>query len=264
MTEENKPDWGPIRGLARRVLERGDALELSDDTRRLLDEGAREVAIPPQDVEDALRSVPSATTLLREIWRRLEGGEERLSDVTYRAYRLRDRGDFKAARQLMEEALSIEPVPLYRQIAETVLANLTRLEAVAENGHVEADFQPWEQLRVLARRVQHGKPLELSDGLRDFMRQTAPSVAIRETEAAEALVTAEGAQALLTQMLERIEDGKQRITQALSRMTACREAGDRDGALQALRDVLTVEIVPTYRQMAEECLARYDEPLSDW
>jgi DUSAM domain-containing protein len=190
-----------------------------------------------------------------------DDGEERLSDVSFRAYRLRDQGDFPAARKVMEEALESETVPLYRQIVQTVITNLTRLEAVASTGHVEADFQPWQQLRVLARRVRQGHTLELRDDLRDFLRRTAPSVAISETEADEALVTVEGTQALLAEMVKRIEDGKQRITQALSRMMDRREAGDRDGALQALREVLAVERVPKYRQMAEECLAMDDAPL---
>jgi hypothetical protein len=61
-------------------------------------------------------------------------------------------------------------------------------------------------------------------------------------------------------MVERILGGEHRIKRALSRMMDCREAGDREGALQALRDVLAVEVVPMYRQMAQENLDRYDEP----
>lgn len=192
-----------------------------------------------------------------------EDGEERLSDVSFRAYRLRDQGDFPGARKVMEDALERETVPLYRQIAQTMITNLTRLEAVASTGRIEVDFQPWPQLRVLARRVQQGHPLELRDDLRGFLRQTAPSVAIREAEVDEALATVEGAHSLLAEMVKRIEDGKQRITQALSRMMDRREEGDRDSALQALREVLSVERVPKYRQMAEACLAKYDGPFPE-
>jgi DUSAM domain-containing protein len=263
MTDDITPDWGPLRELAQRVLERGDALELNDRTRMILDAAAREVALRPHEVEAALNSVSTAATLLQDIWRRIEDGEERLSDAHFRAYRLRDQGDFPGARKVMEDLLELETVPLYRRMAQTVLANLTRLEAVATRGHVEADFQPWQQLRILARRVQHGHPLVLREDLRGFLRQTAPSLAFSEAEADEALTTVEGAQALLAEMVKRIDDGRQRITQALSRMMERREAGDRDGALQALREVLAVERVPTYRQMAEECLATYDEPFPE-
>jgi DUSAM domain-containing protein len=263
MTEENEVDWDPIRTLARRVLERGDTLDLSDATRALLHTGAREVAISPAEAEDAMRSVSTATTLLREIQRRMDDGNDRLSEASFRAYRLRDTGDFNAARRLLEDVLRVEVVPLYRQVAETVLENLAKLEAVATSGLVAVDVNPWAQVRVLARRIQEGCSLELHDELCAFLRKTAPSVAISEAETDAALQSAEGAEALLGKMLERIDEGQSRIRQALSRMMDLREAGDREGALQQLRDVLAVEVVPLYRQMAQENLDRYDEPLPD-
>jgi DUSAM domain-containing protein len=260
MTGGNDVDWGLIEVLADRVLERGVALELDDETRALLSGGARAVALHSEDAADALRSASTATTLLREIWRRMEDGNDRLTKARVRAWRLRDEGDFAGARKLLEDLLAVEVVPFYREQAEIELENVATLEAVFLTGHVEADFYPWGQIRALALRVQQGKSLEHRDDLLNFLRQTAPSVAISEAEVEGALESVEGAEALLGKMLARIQDGKQRISRALDRMMSCREAGDREGALQALRDVLAVEVVPMYRQMAQETLDRYDEP----
>jgi DUSAM domain-containing protein len=264
MTDESEIDWSPIRALARRVVEEGEALELGDDTRALLRSGAREVAIHSEDTEDALRSVSAATALLREIQRRMDDGNDRLSEAHLRAQRLRDAGDFPGARKALEDALAVEVVPLYREQLEIQIEKLATLESVFLTGHIAPGFHAWSQVRALALRVQQGRPLELRDDLRAFLRQTAPSVAITEAEADKALESLEGATALLGRMMERILVGEHRIKRALSRMMDCREAGDRKGALQALRDVLAVEVVPLFRQMAQENLDRYDEPPPDW
>ena len=126
MTDE--VDWDPIRALAQRVLERGEALALTEETRTLLKRSAQEVAISLADAEDALRSVSTATTLLREIRGRIRDGSNRLSDALHRAYRLRDVGDIEGARKQLEDVLAIEIVPLYREEAEIVLERLGRLK----------------------------------------------------------------------------------------------------------------------------------------
>jgi DUSAM domain-containing protein len=119
-------DWDPIRTLAQRVLERGEALDLTEETRALLRRSAQEVAISIADAEDALRSVSKATTLLREIRSRIRDGSNRLSDALYRAYRLRDAGDIEGACKHLEDVLAVEVVPLYREEAEIALEKLRR------------------------------------------------------------------------------------------------------------------------------------------
>lgn len=126
MTDE--VDWDPIRALAQRVLERGEALELTEETRTLLKQSAQEVAINRADAEDALRSISSAKTLLREIRGRIRDGSNRLSDALHRAYRLRDVGDIEGARKQLEDVLAVEVVPLYREEAEIVLEKLARMK----------------------------------------------------------------------------------------------------------------------------------------
>ncbi|WP_235217014.1 DUSAM domain-containing protein, partial [Archangium violaceum] len=90
-------NWVRIRGLAQRVLEHNETLELSDDTRALLLKSAREVAISAQNAEEALRSQPTATTLLREIRQRIRDGSRRLSKARDRVEELQEKGDFNGA-----------------------------------------------------------------------------------------------------------------------------------------------------------------------
>ncbi len=119
-------DWDPIRALAQRVLERGEALELTEDIRILLRQSAQEVAISLADADTALDDVSSATTLLREIRTRIREGSNRLSDALQRAYRLREAGDIEGARKQLEDVLTVEVVPLYREEAEIVLKKLAQ------------------------------------------------------------------------------------------------------------------------------------------
>lgn len=258
-----KVDWHPVRMLAQRISERGEPLELTDEVRALLQRSAREVAISSKDAEDALRSPPTAMALLQEIQRRISEGSRRLNQARRRAYQLRDAGDLDGARKLMEGVLVAEVVPFYRAQAEIQLRELARLAAVAMSGQVDPELPEWTQLPLLLRRIHQGKTLELSNELRAFLQRTALTVAISEAETEFALASMDNVAALLEKMQARIRDGEHRITQALYRMTSLRDAGDLEGARQQMRDVLAVEVVPQYRQMAEENLAGLDEVLQE-
>lgn len=260
MTDEDQLDWERVENLGRRVLQKGELLELSDEIRAILTAGARLVAISPTDTEEAQRDTSTATSFLREIRRRIREGSRRLGTADSASERLRAQGDLTGARKVLEDALAIEVVPHYREQFEIRLEYLATFEKIVLTGHVEKDFHPWGQIRALSLRVQRGNRLDLRDELRDFLLQTAPSVAISEEAAAESLKTVEEAEALLAKMLGRIETGKQRILQALHQMMLCEEAGDLEGARQHLREVLAVEVVPQYRLMAEENLAGLDKP----
>ncbi|HVG61426.1 MAG TPA: DUSAM domain-containing protein [Hyalangium sp.] len=257
--EENEPDWDPIRVLARRVLELDEALELSDETRACLHSGAREVGISPEDVEAALRSVTTATTLLREISRRMEDGEKRLSDASFRVYRLRDAGDLEGAREEIQKVLAVEVVPLYREHAQKVLSHLDRLQMVAASGHADPHLPEASQVPILLRRVQHGHALELNDGMRAFLRRATADVGMSEIEAEEALARPESAAELLGRIMGRLRDASDRLKGATARMMDLRDAGDLEGARQQIRDWLAVEAVPRFRRAAEEQLAHLDE-----
>jgi DUSAM domain-containing protein len=109
----------------------------------------------------------------------------------------------------------------------------------------------WYPIRMLDNRVQQGETLELTDDVRELLRRTAPTVAISEAEADAALASVERATALLHQMRRRITEGSNRLGDALHRMYRLRDKGELEGARQQMRDVLAVEVVPHYREIAE-------------
>ena len=111
--------------------------------------------------------------------------------------------------------------------------------------------EDWYRVRMLDNRVQQGEALELDAEVRELLRRTAPTVAIREAEAAPALATVESATALLGKMRRRMDEGSNRIMDALHRMYRLEEKGDIGGACQQMRDVLAVEVVPHIRDIAE-------------
>jgi DUSAM domain-containing protein len=255
-----KIDWHPIRALARRVLEQGQPLELTDDMRALLRRSAQEVAIPSEDAEKALRGLRTAKALLRKISKRIGGGSDRLGRARSRAYRLQDAGDLDGACKQLEGFLAVEVVPFYRQQAENHLKEVLRLKAVAESGRVDPTLPERSQIPILLHRVWQGKALELNDEMRLFLRRAAETVAISEAETEEALANPDKAGALLGMSMKRLREGSRRLERALERMMSLRDVGDFEGARQQMRDVLAVEIVPMFRRAAEENLASLDEP----
>lgn len=115
----------------------------------------------------------------------------------------------------------------------------------------------WYPIRMLDNRVQQGEPLVLTDDVRALLRRTAPTVAISEAEAAAALTSTESATALLHEMRRRITEGSRRLSRGLHQMYRLRDARDLEGARQQMREILAVEVVPHYRDIAEgqlECL----------
>ncbi|KFA87790.1 DUSAM domain-containing protein [Archangium violaceum] len=255
-----KIDWNSIRNLAQRVLEGDEPLELTEGTRALLLRTAQEVGISQPDAEDALRSVTTASTLLKEVVRRIDDGADRLDDARLAMYDLRDQGDLEGACKQMRDVLAVEVVPVYRKRAEGMLEEMTQLAEVAASGRVSASLPDRDQLAALERRIQQGHALELAEELCALLRRTAPTAGIIEAETEEALKSPGGAEALMRMILSRFREGKKRITRALFRMTSLRDAGNLDGARQQMRDVLAVEVVPLYREMAEEQLRGLDGP----
>jgi DUSAM domain-containing protein len=118
----------------------------------------------------------------------------------------------------------------------------------------------WNQLWNMEHRVDQGDHLELTDEVRDLLLRAASTVAISDAEAQAALTHVESATALLRKIRERIREGSNRIVDALYRMSRLRKKGDIEGARQQMREVLAVETVPYYREIAEGQLATLDEP----
>ena len=256
-------NWNPIRNLTQRVFERSEPLELTEGTRALLLRTAREVGISQTDAEEALRNESTASTLLEESMRRINDGSDRLSDAKLRMYDLRDKGDLEGACQQMRDVLAVEVVSLYREQAEGMLEELTLLVDVRATGRLNPDLPDRPQLAVLAQRIQQGHALELTDDLRALLRRSAPTAAISEAETEETLKSPEGAEAIMRMILSRFQKGERRFLRSMYRMVSLRDTGDLEGARQQMRDVLAVEVVPQYRQMAEEQLRGLDRPLPE-
>jgi DUSAM domain-containing protein len=182
-----------------------------------------------------------------------------LTAAKHRAHRLQDAGDLEGAREQLRKVLAVEVVPFYRKQAKDVLASIARLQKVARTGRVDPKLPDRPQLASLLYRINQGRPLKLTKGMRSFLRRAAAEVAIGEAEAEEALASPESARALLRKIMGRLRKGSKRLERSISRMLDLRDAGDLEGARQQMRDLLAVEVVPMYRRAAEESLAGLDE-----
>jgi DUSAM domain-containing protein len=256
-------DLDEVWALARRVLEDSSPLELTAETRGLISRTAQQVAISQQDAEEALRSLPTAIPLLRQIHQRIRDGSNRLDESRDRVDELQQQGDYSAAQQVMRDLLAVEVVPFYRELAEVILNKVTRLAEVCATGRIHPDLPDRPQLAALSQRVQQGHALELTDDLRALLHRTAPTAAVSETETEEALKSPGGAEAIMRMILSRFQKAERRFLRSMYRMTSLRDAGDVEGARQQMRDVLAVEVVPLYREMAEEQLRGLDSPPSE-
>jgi DUSAM domain-containing protein len=113
--------WNEIWELNRRVAEQGQPFALTDEARALLRSTAPQVAITPEEAEQALQSEASAAALLTDIARRIREGSHRLSRALNKSYQCQQAGDVEGARQPMRDLLAVEVVPHYRKIAQTQL-----------------------------------------------------------------------------------------------------------------------------------------------
>ncbi len=118
----------------------------------------------------------------------------------------------------------------------------------------------WHPLRVLAQRVlENQEPLVLTEDVRALLRRTGSQVALGADEVEQALGDVPGATGLLSEISHRIAEGSARLGPALRGMYRLRDAGDLNGARRQLEQVLEVEVVPLYREIAEGELAKLDE-----
>ncbi|HZH16751.1 MAG TPA: DUSAM domain-containing protein [Archangium sp.] len=118
----------------------------------------------------------------------------------------------------------------------------------------------WHPLRVLAQRVlENQEPLVLTEDVRALLRRTGSQVALGADEVEQALGDLLGATGLLREIARRIAEGSDRLGPALRGMYRLRDAGDLEGARRQMEQVLAVEVVPLYREIAAGELAKLDE-----
>ena len=94
---------------------------------------------------------------------------------------------------------------------------------------------------------------------RPLVTPSSSTVAISSADAEAALATTESATALLLEIRKRIREGSNRINDSLVRMYELQDAGDLKGARQQMHDVLAVEVVPLYREIAEGEIAKLND-----
>ncbi|MFY2557665.1 DUSAM domain-containing protein [Corallococcus terminator] len=123
------------------------------------------------------------------------------------------------------------------------------------------DQRTWDEIWELNQRVtDQGQPFVLTDDLRQLLRVTASDVAIAPAEVEQALASDASAAALLKEVAKRIRVGSRRLSQAMSDVDQRKEAGDMDGARQVMQDLLEIEVVPHYRDIAQTYLDALDDP----
>ena len=116
-------EWNRVIELGQR-LQRGEALELTDEVREVLRRVARDLAVSDSQAQDALSLPAMAATLIGELNRRIRDGSRRLSRALVEANRRKAAGDVEGARKVLESVLVMEVVPLYREQLEIALTHL--------------------------------------------------------------------------------------------------------------------------------------------
>ncbi len=117
----------------------------------------------------------------------------------------------------------------------------------------------WNQVWELNQRVQRGETVGLTEEVRELLRRAGLTVALDSTEIELALASPETTAGLIQRIDARVHEGSRRLSAALNRMYRLRDSGDIEGARQQMRDVLAVEVVPHYRDIAEGQLERLDD-----
>ncbi|WNZ59182.1 DUSAM domain-containing protein [Myxococcus sp. MxC21-1] len=123
------------------------------------------------------------------------------------------------------------------------------------------EHRTWHEIRELNRRVTDlVEPLVLTDENRALLTNTASEVAIAPQEVTEALQDDVSAAALLKEIAKRIRVGSRRLSRAITEAIKHQEAGDLDAARTPFLELLNVEVVPFYRELAQVQLDALDEP----
>ena len=118
----------------------------------------------------------------------------------------------------------------------------------------------WDKVLGLYARLERNEAMELDADLHALCQRVARDVAISNDEAERALLTSTGAETLVREMRRRIFDGSRRLSRALVDSARRKRTGDVTGAREVLEAVLTVEVVPLYREQAQIALDYVDVP----
>ncbi|RKG87215.1 DUSAM domain-containing protein [Corallococcus terminator] len=119
----NPDDWDKVIILGR-ALAAGEELPQDAELPALLIRMAPQVGLSAADAQPSLATPADTTALVREIHRRTRDGSYRLGRAFSAAAKLKDGGDRAGARKVLEDALAVEVVPLYRDQLRAYLAQV--------------------------------------------------------------------------------------------------------------------------------------------
>lgn len=109
----------------------------------------------------------------------------------------------------------------------------------------------WEEVRELAEQLERGQPIELTASVCALLRRAARQVALSDDDAAQGIRSPSDAATLVATISRRIRVGSRRLSRAIVDASRRQEAGDIQGARKLFEDVLAVEVVPLYREIAQ-------------
>jgi DUSAM domain-containing protein len=118
----------------------------------------------------------------------------------------------------------------------------------------------WDRVLGLYAKLERNEAIELDSDVRALCRRVARDVAVSHDDAERALLTPSGAETLVREMRRRIFEGSRRLSRALVDSAHRKKAGDVTGARTVLESVLSVEVVPLYREQAQIALDYVDDP----
>jgi DUSAM domain-containing protein len=117
----------------------------------------------------------------------------------------------------------------------------------------------WEEIRGLSEQLERGQALELNAAVCELLRRATRQVALSDDEAIQGLQSPADAATLVAKISRRIRVGSRRLSRAIVDGTRLHDAGDIPGARKLFEDVLAVEVVPLYREIAQTQLKALEE-----
>ncbi|MFL5353327.1 DUSAM domain-containing protein [Archangium sp.] len=122
-----------------------------------------------------------------------------------------------------------------------------------------SEEKDWEEVRALAEQLERGHALELTASVCELLRRAARQVALSDDDAVHGLRTPSDAALLVAKISRRIRVGSRRLSRAIVDASRLQDTGDIQGARKLFEDVLAVEVVPLYREIAQTQLNALEE-----
>jgi DUSAM domain-containing protein len=117
------PAWEHVIAMEEWISPEG-TLVLPGEDRAEVQSIAVQVAIPEAEVYTSLRSPEGTASLLREILRRIRERGRHYSQAIGDVLDLKEAGDLEGARRVLEDYITSEPIPKYRELAATEMKDL--------------------------------------------------------------------------------------------------------------------------------------------